>query len=621
MQTAAPRRSRRPLWYGLLLAVATALLVFLPTSSASAATTDCSAPPSAAAPSEQSPATAIGAKPAEAPTGQDPFAPNSKTTVYREYGWPTNWWSTYTLGCGTDVNRDPTAVISTFLANLMTIGVLFGGVTFDVLIHATVGWQGLGFVDKAINGIVTDLRGEVWFQAMTIVALAAALWFIINAVRGDTKKVTAAAAWSAFAVLLVATSVSYPAKAASVFDTAIGSATVTAYGGGNASGTEGAAQSADDVVSHVFDIAVYQRWCEGMVGADQKAIDKWCPRLWKASFLSATEARTTGPARTALVKQKQRELDTVAAEIKEQDPPAYDVLQGRDPSTRIVSAGLANLVLAANAFFPIFAALVMLVGLLLLRVAVLLAPIVGPILVHPAAQRTGKSVLRLIGGSAVHAVTFAFASAVFLRIAVTITAADGTPLLLRLLVLGVLSVAMWVITRPFRRLFGLGRGVAAAVGRPGSSAGREPAASSVPAGSSVKTEERTVSLANQTVAEATAITINAPVGADRVSAERAADRATRAAADIPAEGTAQAERAVATTSEEPASVFARSTREGEDTGGPKGADRVAERQDRLYSARRRRYPVRTDTVPARAATDLATNQDTVYRPGNRGGAG
>lgn len=472
----AGRRVRRGLWVSVVswraarrfILVALALPIFLIGSgaAANAAPADCVEPPVATAPSEQAPAVTLGAGAAQDPTGEDPFEGDAKTTVYREYGWPSTWWAPYDLGCGAQMANDPIAVLSTFFGNLLALGVLVGGSLFDVVAHSTIGWSGLGFVDGGLESIVADLRGQVWLPTMTLVAIAAALWFVLHSVRGDSKKVALAAGWSVVAVLLVATMVSYPTKSAQVFDAAVGSAVTTAYGTSAISGADGRDGSAvaDDAISAVYDVVVYDRWCEGMVGSGEEVRARWCPRLWKATFLSATEARASGSALATLIDRKKQEFDTVAAEIKEDDPGAYRVLQGKDWSGRVVAAGVGSAVLLALVLFPLSAAVVLLVALLMLRAAVFLAPVLGPVMIHPSAQRAGRSVLRLLGGAAVNAAVFAFASAVYLRIAVEVLGATGTPLLLRMVVLVVLTAALWVITRPWRRLTGLGRGMAATIG-------------------------------------------------------------------------------------------------------------------------------------------------------------
>ena len=51
------------------------------------------------------------------PKQEDPFAEDSRTTIYEQYGYSGLRWHTYDLGCGPDAARNPDAVIGTALSN------------------------------------------------------------------------------------------------------------------------------------------------------------------------------------------------------------------------------------------------------------------------------------------------------------------------------------------------------------------------------------------------------------------------------------------------------------------------------------------------------------------------
>ena len=77
LRASPPRRLVDLLVVGLLVAAA----VLLAAPPADALGPDCKEAPPATAPGNP-----IGGNPAQQPTGQDPFAAKSSTTVYREYG-------------------------------------------------------------------------------------------------------------------------------------------------------------------------------------------------------------------------------------------------------------------------------------------------------------------------------------------------------------------------------------------------------------------------------------------------------------------------------------------------------------------------------------------------------
>lgn len=460
MSVTAALRRRGFAWL-LLAAIITTLLVIVP-GVASAETTlfDCKESPTPTAPSSAGPAI-VGAHAAQEPTGESPFASDTTTTVYREYGWITTWWPTYDLGCGPDVGRSPDAVIGTFVAELLAMGALVHAVAFDTVVHAVLDWSGLGWVDAALEQIVADVRGDIWIEAMTLVALLAAMWFVMNVVRGDMGKVTAAAAWTAVGAVLLAVVVNYPAKTSQVFDGALKATLSAAYGGaGDVSEPDDSSKEiADGIIGQVFQTTVYDRWCEGMVGGSTDSASRWCPQLWQSMYLSRTEAQLPADQRGDLIEQKRDRFEQIADEMQDQDPSAYQVLQGKNYQSRLFAAGASNIIWPVAVLYPIWSLFVLLISLMLLRVMVLLAPVAGPFLLHPSARDAAKGVLKLCGGAFINAVVFCVSSAIYLQVVRSVLASQDASLVVRLTSLFVLTVAFWVATKPWRRMTTMGRGL------------------------------------------------------------------------------------------------------------------------------------------------------------------
>ncbi len=424
---------------------------------------DASAPTS---PGDQGPAR-FGAHAAQEPTGGDPFAANSTTSVYREYGWITTWWPTYDLGCGPEIARAPGAVIGSYCAELIAMSLLVGATGFDALIHAVINWTGLSWVDNALNSIVADLRDSMWTGTLTFVGLLIACWFIIAVVRGDMAQVAKAAAWTSFGAMALAVVVNYPAKTSQFFDSTVKATIAAAYGGDGVAGGKGDSnnQIADGIVANVYQSVVYDRWCEGMVGGNKQAADRWCPRLWKSLYLSRAEAARPNADREDIVKHKMDDFTDIANEMQDKDPSAYQVLQGKNYQERLFAAGSATLIWPIILIYPIWSLFVLLVALMLLRVMVLIAPVAGPFLLHPSAREAGRGVLKLCGGALINAVVFCLASAIYLRVVQTVLASDDANLLVRLASLLVLTIAFWIATKPWRRMTTMGRGLGAHINK------------------------------------------------------------------------------------------------------------------------------------------------------------
>lgn len=443
--------SRRPAAWALLVALAAALTL-IPAGPAHAFPLGgCKEAPVATVPSQSGPAL-LGAHAALEATGADPFAVGATTTVYQEYGWPTTWWPIYDLGCGPDIARNPGAVVGGFVAETSTFGGVAFASMFDGMVHAVLDWQGLAEVDAAIGGIVDDLREQMWLPLVTIVLLLTAAWFVIKVIRGDVGDALKAAGSTLLASLALVILINYPVKSAQVFDSTVKGSIAAAYTGA-VPGADSGAEIADGLISRTFQATMYDRWCEGMVGGDPAAGQRWCPALWKSLYVSRHEQRTTrAQDRAALLERKADQFEEIAEQVKDQDPAAYSVLTGRDYQTRLFAVGFSNLIWPLVAVFPLASLFLLLVALMMVRVAVMLAPVIGPILVHPAARHMCRSGLHVVGAALLNAVWFGIASALFLRVEIAVLSATTMPVVVRLVVLAVLTAAFWLIFKPWLHL-------------------------------------------------------------------------------------------------------------------------------------------------------------------------
>jgi hypothetical protein len=428
---------------------------------------DCKEAPPATAPGNP-----IGGNPAEPPTGTDPFSAKPTTTVYREYGMVVPSWTTYDLGCGAALTRDPTAVVTTFFANaLEATPTMIGGTTLSALAHGVLGWTGLEAVDKALAGISADLRDAVWADAVAVVGLLILLWWLVQVLRGNLKRLTTATIYVVVAVAFFALLIGYPQKAGSFFDGVLRSAVGTAYGvptgvdpGNGATGRA----AADGLVAGLYSSASYRTWCWGMVGTDSRVGDEYCPQFWRATHFSYAETTLPTNQQADLRAQKAEDFTTIADRLATEHPSAYQILQGKDGVSRFGAAGLSAVLWLLLAFYPIWGLGMVFGSLLLFRLTVALAPALGPVFLHPAMARSAKAMGNVLLGGVINTVIFTFATAVYLRLAASLVDdSTGMDLPLRIALLLILTVALWVLTRPWRRLTGLGKDFTRVIDRAG----------------------------------------------------------------------------------------------------------------------------------------------------------
>ncbi|RLQ02322.1 MFS transporter, partial [Micromonospora sp. BL1] len=89
--------------------------------------------------------------------------------------------------------------------------------------------------------------------------------------------------------------------------------------------------------------------------------------------------------RDVVIKGKQQQWMTVAAQIEREDPEAYEYLQGVRDMDRVGAGFIAVLASLLFAMFDLTASVLVLLGFLIFRWAVIAAPILGTVgLLRPA---------------------------------------------------------------------------------------------------------------------------------------------------------------------------------------------------------------------------------------------
>jgi hypothetical protein len=348
-----------------------------------------------------------------------------------------------------------------------------GGTTMSALAHGVLGWTGLEAVDRALAGISADLRDAVWADAVAIVGLLILVWWMVQLLRGNLRRLTVATVYVVAAVAFAALLIGYPQKAGSFFDGVMRSAVGTAYGvpggtGQDAGSGEAGRAAADVLVADLYHSAGYRTWCWGMVGTDAAVGREYCPQLWKATHFSFAETHLPASRQADLRARKAEEFRQAADRLRSTHPGAYQILQGKDWVARTAAAGLSAVLWLLLSLYPIWGLGMVFGSLLLFRLTVALAPALGPVFLHPAMARSAKAMGNVLFGGAVNTVIFTFATAVYLRLASSLVD-DGTglDLPLRLALLLILTVALWVLTKPWRRLTGLGKDLTRVVERVG----------------------------------------------------------------------------------------------------------------------------------------------------------
>ncbi|MFF0150806.1 MFS transporter [Micromonospora sp. NPDC005203] len=205
---------------------------------------------------------------------------------------------------------------------------------------------------------------------------------------------------------------------------------------------------------------LYRNWLRGVLGsADSETARKYGPALYDAKAFSWEESeklRANPATRPGTIKAKQQQWMTVAEQIKAEDPEAYEFLTGARDMDRIGSGFIALLAAVLFAMFDLTASVLVLLGFLIFRWAVIAAPILGTIgLLRPASaglRRLANAVVAAVFNIAI----FGTGAAIYLFAVDLIMSSPALPGWLQVVLVWLCGVVGWLLLRPYRRITQLG---------------------------------------------------------------------------------------------------------------------------------------------------------------------
>ncbi|WP_431974883.1 MFS transporter [Micromonospora haikouensis] len=205
---------------------------------------------------------------------------------------------------------------------------------------------------------------------------------------------------------------------------------------------------------------LYRNWLRGVLGsADSETAKKYGPALYDAKSLSweETEKIRANPAtRDTTISAKQQQWARVAQQIRDEDREAYEYLQGLRDMDRVGSGFIAVLAALLFAMFDLTASLLVLLGFLIFRWAVIAAPILGTVgLMRPASaglRRLANAVVAAVFNIAI----FGTGAAIYLFAVDLIMSTATLAGWLQVVLVWLCGVVGWLLLRPYRRITQLG---------------------------------------------------------------------------------------------------------------------------------------------------------------------
>ncbi|GEL19997.1 hypothetical protein [Pseudonocardia asaccharolytica] len=365
-------------------------------------------------------------------------------SVYREVGYAGLVWHNYDLGCAGTAVLDPATTTDTWLGN-QTFNVakfIVAGVNWAHYLIAD-GGELLSPLDRLISDATTAMYETVFTTWIGLALLILAVFLIILAVRGDLAKQAQRTGFAAFALLIGSAAYLAPVDWAKAADgLLLDGVTQMQEGflGQVGLGTR------DTLPTVLVDQVIYRNWERGEFGSpDVPQAEEHGRDLLRAQTFTINEV-LEGRDTAELAEQKKAEFAAIAGQLGDR----YTYFQGKAGS-RVGVGVLAVVQAACIALFQLLSKVLVLVAMLLLRLMVMTAPALAVLAILK--PEVLPALLRVAGAAIVNTLVVGALAGLHALLVVSLFRPEaGIDLWLALLVTGVVTVVMWAVARPFRRL-------------------------------------------------------------------------------------------------------------------------------------------------------------------------
>jgi hypothetical protein len=447
-------RSARPRWarvtakvLGVFVLAGATLLVAPGTASALPIIGGCTTPPAPESP-QQGIAGFFMAKPDPLPATEDPFAANAKTTPFEQYGLAGLSWYTYDLGCG-GAARDPSGSISTWAARLMfipakaTVAALTG--VMQAALHPTY----LAAFDPLLNSLVGQLRRAVYTPLFPLAVMLTGLLLMAQATRQRVSESTTAIGWCLLVTVVAAALFAWPVKAGHAADAVISKGVGAVSTGITGEGGD----PGDQVANMLYGPFLYRMWLMGeFCDPDSTGAQKHGSALLQAQALSWQEAQQAKSDGEKVTDAKQKTFGDVAGNVKKDDPSAYECVAGHG-SASLEASILADVGVLLMAPFLLIGGLILIAAYLVVRFAVIFAPALLTAGAFFPLRGIVVAAGRVVAAAIINGILFTLAVLLVIRVdSAILDPSTALPAWLRLVLVGVVTVVMWYLTKPFRKL-------------------------------------------------------------------------------------------------------------------------------------------------------------------------
>lgn len=346
------------------------------------------------------------------------------------------------------------------------------------------GWAN-DFLDTASQAIYEKVFSV--FGAITIALVG--MYLIWRSRQADMSMAVTTTGWAVLILILVTAVARWPVESATFADeglTASLSVVQDAIGPESSEQCESGCRDLRTPAQRASDMAtgevLYHNWLRATLGKSEDVVYernsdgdivydddgepvvtggnvayKYGPALFDAQAMTwaeIDESRNSPEDRQRIIAGKQEQWLKVAAAIEREDPEAYATLTGARGWDRVGTGFLALLSAIFFAAFDITASILIILGFLLIRWAVVAIPLIGTIAILRPASGGFKRLVSMVVAAVINVVVFGVAAAVYL-FAVSHVLSASIPGWLQVILIGLLGLVAWMVLRPYRRIASL----------------------------------------------------------------------------------------------------------------------------------------------------------------------
>ncbi|MEV0714941.1 MFS transporter [Asanoa sp. NPDC050611] len=394
--------------------------------------------------------------------------------MYGTYGYAGYSYTTYDVegGCASSVLHPDYRFLTTVANGEFMIATAVIGASNAVRERAWDPQSMWGWADPLVDQATKAVYSKVFTVFGVITLAVVGLYLLWRSRQSDMSNAMTTAGWALLVMVAVTALAAWPVKSANVADGTLVSALGVVH---DAVGPQpktgpcvlGDPQACKDnrppavrASDTVTETMLYRNWLRGVLGsADSDTAKKYGGALYDAKSFTWSELeqiRSNPKSRDGIIARKSSQWMKVAEQIKSEDPEAYEYLQGSRDMERVGAGFIALLAAILFALFDLTASLLVLLGFLIFRWAVIAAPILGTVgLMRPASagiRRLANAVVAAVFNIAI----FGTGAAIYLFAVDLVMNTPTLPGWLQVVLVWLSGVVGWLLLRPYRRITQLG---------------------------------------------------------------------------------------------------------------------------------------------------------------------